>query len=139
MPTAGDTVRIHYTGRLEDGSTFDTSTGRDPIEFVVGVEQVIPGLDREILAMEEGESRTVTVGPEEAYGHHEPGLQTTVDRSQLPDDVSEGTALRATIRGQETTLWITELMDETAVVDANHPLAGHTLTFDLELVSVRAS
>lgn len=136
MPESGDTVRIHYSGRLEDGSTFDTSAGREPLEFVVGEQQVIVGLDVEVLAMQEGESRTVTVSPEQAYGHREPGLERTVDRSQLPEDVTEGSMLRANIGGRDTILHITQLNDDTAVLDANHPLAGHTLTFDVELVSV---
>lgn len=136
MPDAGDRVRIHYTGRFEDGTTFDSSQGKEPLEFTVGVNQVIPGLDRTILDMDEGQSTTVTLPPEEAYGERQPALAQQVERSQLPEGVTEGAALRADVAGRETILWVTELDDDTAVVDANHPLAGKTLVFDVELVDV---
>ena len=138
MPGTGDRVRIHYTGRLEDGTVFDSSEGGPPLEFVAGVEQVIPGLDRAILEMDEGESRTVTVPPDQAYGPREPALAQRVDRAQLPPDVSEGAALRAVVGDQEAILWVTELTDDSAVIDANHPLAGETLVFDVELVGIQA-
>lgn len=137
MTHTGDTVRIHYTGRLDDGTVFDTSKGSDPLEFVVGVEQVIPGLDRAVLEMDEGESRTVTVPPEDAYGQPEPGLAQQVDRSLLPDDIAEGQAVRAEVGGRHVVLWVTNLTTDSAVVDGNHPLAGRTLVFDVELVEVR--
>lgn len=139
MTAAGDRVRIHYTGRLPDGTTFDSSQEGDPFEFVVGSNQVIPGLDSAILEMDEGESRTITIPPEEAYGEREPALAQTVERERLPDGVSEGAALQAEVNGQQTILWVTELDDESAVVDANHPLAGKTLVFDVELLEVEAA
>ncbi len=136
MANVGDTVRIHYTGKYEDGTVFDSSEGKDPLEFVAGSQQIIPGLDNAILEMSEGDQQTVTVPPEEAYGEREPALAQEVEREQLPEGVSEGAALEAEVGGQKTMLWVTELNDETAVVDANHPLAGKTLVFDVELVSV---
>lgn len=136
MANVGDTVRIHYTGKYEDGTVFDSSEGKDPLEFVAGSEQIIPGLDKAILDMSEGDQETVTVPPEEAYGEREPALAQEVERTQLPEGVSKGAALEAEVGGQKTMLWVTELNDETAVVDANHPLAGKTLVFDVELVSV---
>ena len=136
MPQTGDRVRIHYTGRLEDGSMFDSSKGSEPLEFTVGVQEVISGLDQAILDMQEGQAKTVTIEPDEAYGERVPGLEQVVDRSQLPDGVSEGAALRANVAGQETILWVTDMDDSTATVDPNHPLAGHTLIFDVELLSV---
>lgn len=135
MPSTGDKVRIHYTGRTEDGATFDSSEGREPLEFTAGVGEIIPGLDNAVLEMSEGETRTVTIPPEEAYGEHQPGLAQTVDRADLPDGTTEGVALRAQVNGQEMTLWVTEIGETTAVVDANHPLAGKTLVFDVELVA----
>lgn len=137
MANPGDTVRIHYTGKLEDGTVFDSSQGREPLEFVAGSQQIIPGLDQAVLEMKEGDERTVTIPPEQAYGERQAGLADTVDRSQLPEGVTEGAALRADVGGQETILWVTELNEETATIDANHPLAGKTLVFDVEIVAVQ--
>lgn len=139
MPTTGDRVRIHYTGRFTDGTTFDSSEGRDPLEFQVGVGEVIPGLERAILEMEPGTTETVTVEPGDAYGEREDALVHEVDRSQLPDEVEEGSALEANVNGQKAILWVVDLGDSTATVDANHPLAGRTLVFDVELVEVVAA
>jgi len=139
MPATGDRVRIHYTGRLEDGTTFDSSEGREPLEFTVGSGEIIPGLDRAVLTMEEGTSETVEIPPAEAYGEYQPGLAQSVEREKLPDGTTEGMALRANVNGQETILWVTELDESTAVVDPNHPLAGKTLVFDVDLVSVSSA
>lgn len=139
MPASGDRVRVHYTGRFPDGTTFDSSEGRDPLEFEVGTGQVIPGLDRAILDMDVGSTETVTVEPGEAYGEHEPALVHSVDRGQLPEGVEEGSALEADVNGQKAILWVTELNDTSATVDANHPLAGRTLVFDVELLEVVAA
>jgi len=135
MPKQGDRVRIHYTGWLEGGEPFDSSAGREPFEFTAGAAEVIPGIERAVLDMQEGETRTITVAPEDGYGEYQEGLRRRIDRSQLPEGVAEGTGLRANVGGQETIFWVTELDETSAIVDANHPLAGHTLTFDVELVS----
>lgn len=136
MPTTGDRVRIHYTARLADGATFDSTRDREPLEFTVGLREILPGVDQTVLTMQEGESRTITVPPEEGFGVRVPGLEQTVDRRLLPEDTTEGIPLRASIDGQEMTVWVTELTEDTAVVDPNHPLAGETLTFDVELLEV---
>ncbi|MGY6499736.1 MAG: FKBP-type peptidyl-prolyl cis-trans isomerase [Acidimicrobiales bacterium] len=136
MPTTGDRVRIHYTGRLDDGTEFDSSAGAAPLEFTVGSQEIIPGLDDAVLEMSEGETRTVTIPPEAAYGERVPGLEQEIDVEQLPEGVTPGVALRANVAGQETILWVTDVGEQTAVIDPNHPLAGHTLTFEVELVSV---
>jgi peptidylprolyl isomerase len=135
----GDTVRIHYTGRFEDGRVFDSSVDRDPLEFTAGGRQVIPGVSNAVVGMEEGEKKTVTISPEEGYGDRNPALQQTIARDQLPDQVQEGDQLRAIQGNQEIPVWVRELGDDSAVIDANHPLAGQTLIFDLELVSVESS
>lgn len=139
MPQSGDHVRVHYTGRLTDGTVFDSSEGRDPLEFEVGSGEIIPGLDRAVLGMSEGETGTVTVEPDDAYGHREEALVQEIESAQLPEGATEGAALEAEVNGQKTILWITDINQDKATVDANHPLAGKTLQFDLELVEVRAA
>ena len=139
MADTGDRVRVHYTGRLPDGTVFDSSEGKDPIEFEVGSGEIIPGVDKAVQTMAEGDSQTVTIEPADAYGQREEALVHSVERSQLPEGTTEGAALEAQIDGQRAILWVTELGEETATVDANHPLAGQTLVFDLEVVEVIAA
>lgn len=139
MPDTGDRVLLHYTGRLVDGTVFDSSDGRDPLEFEVGTGEIIPGLDKAVLGMHEGDTDTVTVEPDDAYGQREDALVHRIERSQLPEGATEGAALEADVDGQKAILWITEIGDSEATVDANHPLAGKTLVFDVELVEVRAA
>ena len=136
---SGDTVRIHYTGTLDDGSTFDSSKGRDPLEFKLGSGQVIPGFDTAVTGMSVGESKTVTIPPEEAYGAHNPqGLQS-FPRANIPPDVplEIGTRLQMqTPEGQAVQVVVTEVSDDAVMLDANHPLAGKALTFAIELVEI---
>jgi peptidylprolyl isomerase len=139
MAEPGDRVRVHYTGRFPDGTVFDSSEGRDPLEFEVGSGEIIPGLDKAVLAMSEGQTETVTIEPAEAYGQREEALVHEIDRSQLPEGATEGAALEAQVNGQKAILWITEIGESTATVDANHPLAGKTLVFDVEVVEVQAA
>ncbi len=132
----GDRVKIHYEGRLEDGTVFDSSEGREPLEFTAGGSEVIPGVSNAVVGMSEGENKTVTLSPEEAYGVHVPGLEQKVPRRLLPPEVRVGDPLQAQAGDQTIVVWVKELDDEFAVVDANHPLAGHTLTFDINLVEI---
>ncbi|MBZ0122669.1 MAG: peptidylprolyl isomerase [Roseovarius sp.] len=135
----GDTVRIHYTGTLSDGSTFDTSEGREPLEFTVGSGQIIPGLDAALPGMEVGDKKTVEVPADEAYGHPDPGARQAVPRADIPADIplDIGTRLQVqTPQGQAMAVTVAEVTEEQVVLDANHPLAGHNLTFAIELVSV---
>lgn len=135
----GDTVRIHYTGTLADGSTFDTSAGRDPLEFTVGSGQIIPGLDRAIPGMNVGETRTVTVPAAEAYGDRNPDGVQSVPRAQVPDHIplDPGTQLQVqTGDGRTLPVTVTEVTADEVVLDANHPLAGKDLTFEVELVEI---
>lgn len=135
----GDVVRIHYTGRFEDGQVFDSSMDRDPLEFVAGGREVIPGVSNAVVGMEEGEKKTVTLPPEEGYGPRNPALEQTIARDQLPTEVQQGDQLRAIQGNQEIPVWVRELDNDSAVIDANHPLAGQTLIFDLEVVGVHSS
>lgn len=138
----GDVVRVHYKGRLTDGTEFDSSEGRDPLEFQVGSGQIIPGLDKQIEGMEVGEKSTVTVPAAEAYGTRDEGQVQTVPRQMLPNDldVEIGSRLTATTReGQEIPLTVIAVDEDQVTVDANHPLAGQDLIFDLELVEIIGS
>ena len=135
----GDTVRIHYTGRLTDGTQFDSSDGRDPLEFQLGSGQIIKGLEEQVQGMSVGTRETVTIPADAAYGAHRPEGVQTVPRTQIPDgvDTSVGARLQATGNdGQTMVLTVIDTSEEAVTVDANHPLAGKDLVFDVELVEV---
>ncbi len=136
---SGDTVRLHYTGTLQDGTTFDSSAGRDPLEFTVGSGQIIPGLDKAIPGMAVGEKKTVNVTADEAYGQPDPNARQAVPRSEIPDDLplDLGSQLQVqTATGQVMPVTIVEVTEEAVTLDANHPLAGKDLTFAIELVEI---
>ncbi len=133
----GDTVRVHYTGTFEDGSEFDSSAGRDPLQVTLGDAQVIPGFENALVGMTVGEIRSVTLGPDEAYGPRHEGLIHSIDRDQVPAEVDlhVGAELSATNDdGHEMRLVVVDLTDGNVTLDANHPLAGMALTFQLRLV-----
>jgi len=135
----GDTVHIHYTGTLADGETFDSSAGRDPLEFTVGSGQIIPGLDAAIAGMGVGDTKTVEVPADQAYGAVEPGGRQSVPRAEIPDDIplDPGTQLQVqTPQGQEMRVMVVDVTETEVTLDANHPLAGRDLTFAIELVAI---
>lgn len=135
----GDTVRVHYTGTLSDGSVFDSSADGDPIEFVIGGAAVIPSFEHAVVGMEIGQSKTFTIPSAEAYGERDPRLAQDVPRSQLPPELELFLGMRLTASngdGREIALVVTSLTDEMARLDANHPLAGEDLTFAIELVGI---
>ncbi|WP_417672463.1 FKBP-type peptidyl-prolyl cis-trans isomerase [Roseibium sp.] len=136
---AGDKVRIHYKGTLADGSVFDSSEGRDPLEFTVGSGQIIPGLDNAIPGMKVGDEKTVQVPCDQAYGPKDPNATQPVPRDQFPPDIpmEVGTQLQVqTPNGQVMTVSIVEVGEENVVLDANHPLAGKDLIFEFSLVEI---
>src|SRR6056297_975314 len=136
---SGDTVRVHYTGTLTDGQTFDSSEGKDPLEFVVGSGQIIPGLDAAMEGMAVGEKKTVEVPADQAYGHPDPNAQQAVPRAEIPEDIplDLGTQLQVqTPQGQVMPVTVVEVTEEQVILDANHPLAGKDLTFAIELVDI---
>lgn len=135
----GDSVKVHYTGRFEDGDVFDTSSGRDPLSFVAGSDELIPGVSNAVLGMKVGDKKTVEVEPEQGYGTRDPQLAQKVPLDQLPEGVEVGTQLAAQAGEQTFPVWVIEIGESEAVVDANHPLAGRKLIFDLELVSIDAA
>ncbi|MEQ9398003.1 MAG: peptidylprolyl isomerase [Longimicrobiales bacterium] len=135
----GTNVSIHYTGRLSDGSVFDTSEGGDPLDFEVGAGQVIPGFENAVKGMEAGQEKTVTVPALDAYGPRRQELLLDVSRDQLPDGMTPevGQQLHMqTQEGQTFQVRVLEVHDESLKLDANHPLAGEDLTFDILLVAV---
>lgn len=135
----GDTVKVHYTGRLDDGTQFDTSSGREPLELTVGSGNIIPGFEKSVVGMAPGDTKTVTVPSEEAYGDHRDDMVQTVSREQIPPEVevAPGVQLRASNQnGQPFLLTVVDVSDEAVTVDANHPLAGKDLTFEIELVEI---
>ena len=139
---AGDTVAIHYTGTLADGSQFDSSEGRDPLSFTLGSGQIIKGLDAAVTGLDEGTEATVTIPADEAYGQADPSQVQQVPRDTIPDEspLEVGLQLQAqTPQGGTVALVVTDIADETVTLDANHPLAGKDLTFAFKVVSVGAS
>ncbi|MCV0429276.1 MAG: peptidylprolyl isomerase [Roseibium sp.] len=136
---SGDTVRLHYKGTLDDGSVFDSSEGRDPLEFTVGSGQIIPGLDKAIPGMKVGDEKTVRVEAAEAYGPLNPSARQPVPRAHIPENVplEVGLQLQAqTENGQMMSVTVVEISDEEVVLDANHPLAGKDLTFEIQLTGI---
>jgi peptidylprolyl isomerase len=136
---SGDTVRIHYTGTLTNGETFDSSEGREPLEFTVGSGQIIPGLDNAMPGMEVGQKKSVEVPADEAYGQPDPNAQQAVPRGEIPDNIplDLGTQLQVqTPQGQVMPVTVVDVTDEQVTLDANHPLAGKDLKFDIELVGI---
>lgn len=137
--TAGDTVKVHYTGTLEDGTVFDSSREREPLEFTIEAGQIIPGFEQAVIGMEEGEEKTVAVSPEQAYGEHHADAIVELNREELPQEIEPEVGMQLQLQGQDGRAFpaqITDIGDEIVTLDANHPLAGETLTFEIELVEV---
>ncbi|HEV2707073.1 MAG TPA: peptidylprolyl isomerase [Pyrinomonadaceae bacterium] len=133
----GDTVRVHYTGRFEDGEVFDSSEGGEPLEFTLGTGQVIPGFEQAILGMRVGEAKRVEIEPDDAYGPRHESLITSLARehARFPVEPQVGMNLLLPLAdGQQLEIVITEVTETHVTIDGNHPLAGRTLTFDLTLV-----
>lgn len=135
----GDTVKVHYTGTLENGEVFDTSKEREPLEFQLGQGQLIPGFEKAVIGMGEGDSTTVDIPSDEAYGEVRDDLIINVPKDQLPDDVEPQIGMQLQVNqqnGQPIPVRITEIKDEELVLDANHPLAGKDLKFEIKLLEV---
>lgn len=136
----GDTVQVHYKGMLDDGSQFDASAGRDPLSFTVGAGQVIQGFDDAVTGMAVGEKKTVRIPPQEAYGEHRDDLIVQLERAQVPEhiDLELGMGLQLQQpNGQPIAVTVKSIEDNHVTLDANHPLAGEVLTFELELVAIQ--
>lgn len=135
----GDTVKVHYTGTLVDGTEFDSSRGREPLEFTLGDETMLPDFEAAMIGMVEGEQKTITIPCEGAYGEQDASLNLDVPRDTLPSDVelSVGAVLQAHgPDGQSASFRVVSIEDDQVAMDGNHPLAGFDLTFQLELVDI---
>ncbi len=138
----GDKIKVHYHGRLTDGTTFDSSEGRDPLEFEVGSGMVIVGFDEGVTGMSVGEKKTVTISSDDAYGEPQEGMLMEYPISDFPPEMKpeEGMSLNMSDEsGQVFPMVITKVQDDVVILDGNHPLAGEDLIFDLELVEIVSS
>ena len=137
--TKGDSVKIHYTGTLTDGTVFDSSAGREPLGFTLGSGQVIPGFDEAVLGMSHGESKKVTIPADKAYGEHKKELVMPVPRNQVPPEINPEVGQKLQLQGpngQPMMVEVVEINDDHVMLDANPPLAGKELTFEIELVEI---
>lgn len=135
----GDTVRVHYHGTLTDGSTFDSSEGREPLEFTVGEGQVIKGFDDALLDMEPGQKKTVNIPVDQAYGQRNDDMMMEYPKTEFPAEMKPEVGMQLHMsdnNGNVFPVVIAEVLDDVVVLDANHPLAGEDLTFEIELVSI---
>ena len=135
----GDTVKIHYTGRLQDGTVFDSSSGREPLQFNIGSSQVIPGFEEAVTGMKVGEKKTALIPCDKAYGERNPSMVMEVDRKHVPPEIDPEVGQRLQVGspdGQLLAVTIVGVGDEKITLDANPPLAGEDLTFDIELVAI---
>jgi len=134
----GDNVSVHYTGKLEDGTVFDTSLaeGREPLTVTLGQGQLIPGFENGLIDMTAGEMKTIEIEPENAYGDIQPQMMSEIPLSQVPEGVKAGDMLQGQNQFGPVNVVVAEVKESTVVLDMNHPLAGKKLIFDLEVVSV---
>ncbi|MGM0738871.1 MAG: FKBP-type peptidyl-prolyl cis-trans isomerase [Bacteroidota bacterium] len=135
----GNTVKVHYTGTIADGTVFDTSKEREPLEFTIGEGKLIPGFEKAVVGMDEGDTGTVTIPSDEAYGEKREDMVIDVERSQIPPEITPEVGQQLQIQqkdGGAIPVVITDVTDETVKLDANHPLAGQDLTFEIEIVEV---
>lgn len=136
---SGDTVKVHYHGKLTNGETFDTSEGRDPLEFTAGTGQVIKGFDDALIDMTVGEKKTVHIPVDEAYGARREDMIVEYPRNEFPDEMTPEVGMQLNMsdnQGNNFPVVITEVQDELVILDANHPLAGQDLIFDLEVIAI---
>ncbi|WP_013324609.1 FKBP-type peptidyl-prolyl cis-trans isomerase [Gloeothece verrucosa] len=135
----GDQVKVHYTGKLDNGEIFDSSVERTPLEFSIGKQEVIPGFEEAVIGMSPGDSKTVKIPSEEAYGPYYEELVMVIEREQIPPDLELEVGQQLQIQqetGQTIPVIVRELSEDDVTLDANHPLAGEDLTFEIELVAI---
>lgn len=135
----GDIVKVHYTGKLEDSTVFDSSVGGDPIEFTVGGSMVIPGFDNGVIGMKVGDTRSINIAPSDGYGFPRDELIMVMPKEQFPPNLEFEVGKEVTLRspdGRPFTFTVLDLMADSVKIDANHPLAGKTLIFEVEMMEI---
>jgi len=135
----GDRVKVHYTGRFESGQVFDSSIGRDPIEFELGAGMIIRGFETAVISMKPGEKKTVTVLPEDGYGNYDENLLLEMPKDKIPGNINPEVGIELQLvnkQGNALPVVVEEILEKTIKLDANHPLAGKVLVFDLELLEI---
>lgn len=137
----GDTVFVNYVGRLDDGTVFDSSEEREPLEFVLGKGMLIPGFEAAVIGHSVGDKVSTTIEPKDAYGEHNEEMVVIVPRSEVPEDITpeEGMLLQIAVEEGELDVAVTRVTDDEIELDGNHPLAGKTLLFDIEIVDIKSS
>ncbi len=136
---SGDTIKVHYTGKLSDGTTFDSSIGAEPLQFTLGKGQVIPGFEEALLGLDIGDSKVIQIAADAAYGPHLKEMIAIMPRDQFPPDLKPEVGMQLQMNqsnGQSIVVTVTEVTDTEVTIDGNHPLAGKDLTFDLQLVEI---
>ena len=135
----GDSVKVHYSGKLEDGTVFDSSREREPLEFKIGSGSVIPGFDNAVTGMSVGDIKTVSIPPEEAYGPYRKEMVVQFKRSDIPDDIKPQVGMALQLQAEDGNMVpvrVTAVGDDSVTLDANPPLAGKDLTFEMELIEI---
>ncbi|MFG0296480.1 MAG: peptidylprolyl isomerase [Maioricimonas sp. JB045] len=135
----GDTVELHYTSRTLEGGVLETSRPRDPLRFVAGGDDVIPGLSEAVIGMAVGEMKTVTLRPDEAFGRRRDTWKCHAPREALPHGTASGTQLAVTLDGESLDVWVARVSEEEVTLDANHPLADETLVIEFEIMGHETS
>jgi FKBP-type peptidyl-prolyl cis-trans isomerase 2 len=136
---AGDTVRVHYEGQLSDGTIFDSSLEREPIEFILGQDTVIPGFEQAVIGMEVGESKDVSIPPEDGFGEYSEDLVVNIEKSILPPDINPELGMQLEVSSEEETprvFTIADIAEDIITLDGNHPLAGEEIAFKIELLEI---
>lgn len=133
----GDTIQLHYTTYAADGCVIETSAHREPFEFTVGSPDVVPGINRAVVGLPVNERRRIALSPEQAFGFRDPALQQQSPRVGMLDKVEEGDQLAAEIDGTALDVWVRKCSDHEISLDANHPLAGESLVYEIEVIQIR--
>jgi peptidylprolyl isomerase len=135
----GDKVKVHFEGYLEDGKVFGSTMDDEPFEFIIGEKNMLPGFENAIVGMQKGDTKTITLPPEEAYGHHKKELVSVMEKSGFPKEINLEVGKKLRVRTQDgkyTVVTIKDVTEDSIVLDENDPLAGKTLTFKIELVDI---